>query len=376
MADGRPRDWSEESRRGSFESFFAAVGKLERAEFLARHDTPFLMTAVSTDSATWGATLVLRIAPKAGTAKIAISSGEASDLESAAGRIYVGRTAENDVVIAAPTVSKRHAYFTRRDLAWEITDVGSSNGTLLEGQQLKPNRRERIRRSLATIDFGPDARFVFMTPESAFDLIEEIRRSRGLKAEAAVKATSAPAGGTPGRPADPEDFESLRSEEPAEASTSGVISVHPTKPPEPPRKAPTPPPPKHVEPRHRSTWQARRPDSLDKDVDLSKSTDKITVPVGKTPEEVEAINFDYALRAVTSLGALIHKLEAVLRVEDQVVLLMGEGSKDKIAGATEPPDPLQACHDALVKMRPLIKAIRMELTVGDRKPVEIFRALS
>jgi pSer/pThr/pTyr-binding forkhead associated (FHA) protein len=343
--------WTEESRRGSFESFFASAGKLDRAEFLARYDTPFLMTAVSADSATWSATLVLRIAPKPGAARIAISAADASDLESAAGRIHVGRTPENEVVIAAPTVSKRHAYFTRRDISWEITDAGSSNGTLLEGHRLRPHRRERIRRSLATIEFGPDARFVFMTPESTYELIEEIRRSRGLKAEAAVKATSPP------RPADLDDFESIRPEEPEGAASSGVVSVHPIRP-------PTPPPPA---PRHRATWQPRRSDSLDKeDVDLSKSTDKINVPVGKTPEEAEAINFDYALRAVTSLGALIHKLEAVLRVQDQVVLLMGEGSKNSIP----------ECEDALIKMRPLIRSIRMELTVGDRKPVEIFRAQS
>src|SRR5581483_7021798 len=100
----------------------------------------------------------------------------------------------------APTVSKRHAWFALRDKTWEITDGGSANGTVLEGQRLKPNKRERIRRALATLEFGPDARFVFMLPASVYDLFEEIRRTRGITAERALKLAPPPA-----RAADDED---------------------------------------------------------------------------------------------------------------------------------------------------------------------------
>lgn len=365
--------WTEDTRRGSFESFFAAHGSLSRQEFLAKMKSPCLMTAVSTDSATWMGTLVLKIEKRATSAKIAITSDSDGDLESSAGRIYVGRTPDNDVIVGTPTVSKRHAYFAFREGQWELVDAGSANGTILEGQRLKPNKRERIRRSLVTIEFGPDSRFVFMTPASVYDLFEEIHRARGMKAQAALRLPTEPKG-KPVAPDAPE-FESLRAasiEE--EANTSAVRSVHPTKPLVPPEPAeePTgagatqlaqPAESAAPKPRHRSTWPMKRPD-LDGDAEaLGKSTDKIAVRVGKTPQEIEDINFDYALKAVSSLGALVHKLEGILKVGDQAVLLLGEGSKNTIA----------ECNDALVKMRPLLKAIRMELTVGDRKPVEIFR---
>src|SRR5689334_17071857 len=127
--------WTEDTRRGSFESFFAAYGSLTRQEFLVKVKSPVLMTAVSTDSATWSGTLVLKIEKRASQAKIAISADmdSGTDLEAAAGRIYVGRTPDNDVVIAAPTVSKRHAYFAFREMCWELTDADSANGTVLEG---------------------------------------------------------------------------------------------------------------------------------------------------------------------------------------------------------------------------------------------------
>src|SRR2546423_8971520 len=97
--------WTNDTKRGSFESFFAAHDSLSREAFRAKLAAPVLMTAVSTDSATWSGTLVLKIEKKATAAKIVIADLDSSgDIESAAGRIYVGRTPDNDVIIPAPTV--------------------------------------------------------------------------------------------------------------------------------------------------------------------------------------------------------------------------------------------------------------------------------
>jgi pSer/pThr/pTyr-binding forkhead associated (FHA) protein len=348
--------WTEETRRGSFEAFFAVYGALERAHFLERWKAPVLMTAVSTDSATWTGTLVLKVDKRPTTAKIAITTDEAgSDLESGGARIYVGRTPENDVVISAPTVSKQHAYFTLRDIGWEITDNGSSNGTTLEGQNLRANRRERIRRSLATIEFGPDARFVFMTPDSVYDLLEEIHRHRGDKAHAALKPVVTH---SPAIDDDDEDFEVLARAPVDEDPNASIVARSVT-------AAPKEPPPKEEKPRHKATWQGKRPTDLLGDPEsFCRSTDKVMVPVGKTPEEQDRINFDYAIRAVASLGGLISKLDAVLKLTEHPVVLLGEGSKNSVEEA----------QAALVKMQPLLRSIRMELTVGDRKPVEIYKA--
>jgi len=53
----------------------------------------------------------------------------------------VGRSQENDIVINDPNVSRRHARISRADNAFLVEDLGSTNGTLLDGA---PIDREMI----------------------------------------------------------------------------------------------------------------------------------------------------------------------------------------------------------------------------------------
>ena len=53
----------------------------------------------------------------------------------------VGRSQDNDVPINDPNVSRRHARLTRSDNGFIVEDLGSTNGTLLDGA---PIDRERI----------------------------------------------------------------------------------------------------------------------------------------------------------------------------------------------------------------------------------------
>jgi hypothetical protein len=53
----------------------------------------------------------------------------------------VGRSEENDIVISDPNVSRRHARILRSDSGFVVEDLGSTNGTLLDGA---PIDRERI----------------------------------------------------------------------------------------------------------------------------------------------------------------------------------------------------------------------------------------
>jgi pSer/pThr/pTyr-binding forkhead associated (FHA) protein len=48
----------------------------------------------------------------------------------------IGRGDYNDVVIADPSVSTMHAKLQRRDAIWILTDLGSTNGTFVEGERL------------------------------------------------------------------------------------------------------------------------------------------------------------------------------------------------------------------------------------------------
>jgi hypothetical protein len=53
----------------------------------------------------------------------------------------VGRSQENDIVINDPNVSRKHARIFRADNGFVVEDLGSTNGTLLDGA---PIDRERI----------------------------------------------------------------------------------------------------------------------------------------------------------------------------------------------------------------------------------------
>jgi Protein of unknown function (DUF3662)/FHA domain len=48
--------------------------------------------------------------------------------------IVIGRQSTNDVVLSDPNVSRQHAELTRKDGRWTITDLGSTNGTTVNGR--------------------------------------------------------------------------------------------------------------------------------------------------------------------------------------------------------------------------------------------------
>jgi hypothetical protein len=48
----------------------------------------------------------------------------------------IGRSPECDLVLSDPTVSRRHAQLRPRPQGWELVDLGSTNGTRLNGWRL------------------------------------------------------------------------------------------------------------------------------------------------------------------------------------------------------------------------------------------------
>jgi hypothetical protein len=69
----------------------------------------------------------------------------------------LGRSEENDIVISDPNVSRRHARLSRLENGFIIEDLGSTNGTLLDGA---PIDRERIESGDELTFGGVTARFV------------------------------------------------------------------------------------------------------------------------------------------------------------------------------------------------------------------------
>lgn len=63
--------------------------------------------------------------------------GARTVLELDPGRRYsIGRAESNDIGLADPRLSRRHAELFFRDGSWQIADCGSSNGTWVDGQRL------------------------------------------------------------------------------------------------------------------------------------------------------------------------------------------------------------------------------------------------
>jgi len=69
----------------------------------------------------------------------------------------IGRSAENDIVISDPNVSRKHAQLLRSENGFVVEDLGSTNGTLLDGA---PIGRERIESGDELAFGGVAARFV------------------------------------------------------------------------------------------------------------------------------------------------------------------------------------------------------------------------
>ena len=48
----------------------------------------------------------------------------------------MGREATNDIVVEQPVVSRKHAMIFYRDTGFWIQDLGSQNGTYVDGQRV------------------------------------------------------------------------------------------------------------------------------------------------------------------------------------------------------------------------------------------------
>lgn len=72
------------------------------------------------------------------TARLVITRDkhEVRDLLLDGRRLTLGRHADNDIVLAHPTVSSRHAAITPDGAQLVLDDLGSSNGTLVNGQRV------------------------------------------------------------------------------------------------------------------------------------------------------------------------------------------------------------------------------------------------
>lgn len=90
------------------------------------------------------------------TVEVVVEGGGTYPLEGR-GPWSVGRSEESDIVVADPNVSRRHARLVRSENGFVVEDLGSTNGTLLDGA---PIERERIESGDELTFGGINARFV------------------------------------------------------------------------------------------------------------------------------------------------------------------------------------------------------------------------
>jgi pSer/pThr/pTyr-binding forkhead associated (FHA) protein len=131
--------------------------------------------------------------------------------------VNIGRADYNDLVLPDPSVSTSHAKLQRREGVWVLVDLESTNGTFVDGEQVKGDAPLAPG---ALVRFG-DVQLVFEPTDDALG----VAKGGGTQV---LKTPHSVAPGTSGSPAAP-----------AQASGSPVI---PAPPPSPPGARPAPAP--------------------------------------------------------------------------------------------------------------------------------------
>jgi hypothetical protein len=286
------------------------------------------MTQANTDPLTWPKARMIPLLKRRCSGKIAITSNDGPSEDANAlvesQQVTVGRDPSSDVVIPLGTVSKRHAYFTRRDRSWWLTDVGSSNGTAVDGQDLHVDRAYKIVRTPARVQFGSQAAYMFLTPETLFEFLATIRRVHGIEEPESVAAP------VNSRTASAEDFASIAELPVDEADAFSRVLV------------------------------------LSRSAEPKTSLVPPAPPTGRTEvdpaKQSDDARYVAALRAVDAMGDLVERIDVVLDTGPQPLELFRKGNSDQLKRAKE-------CLDNL---RPRVVRIRLTSSLGDGAPYDIY----
>jgi predicted component of type VI protein secretion system len=108
--------------------------------------------------------------------------GQMFESELNAAHLTVGRTSDNDIIIPDASVSSSHGEFTHDGSVWSFTDLGSTNGTKINGERVQ------------TLELGNGAQFEIGNVATTF--YEDVEVSHASHAPAqANRSAGAPADG-------------------------------------------------------------------------------------------------------------------------------------------------------------------------------------
>lgn len=149
---------------------------LTRAEFLERVTGPYLLAPADIQSnpagAHWaGVTTTLKAVNAVRKRTVSRDLGlfplrKRPEGSPFADMMTIGRASNNDLVVAHPSVSWFHAYLRWQGGQWMIDDAGSSNGTIVDGQEVPP---ERPLASGSSINLGGAITLEFLEPERLYE---------------------------------------------------------------------------------------------------------------------------------------------------------------------------------------------------------------
>jgi pSer/pThr/pTyr-binding forkhead associated (FHA) protein len=99
--------------------------------------------------------------------------------------VNIGRADYNDIVLADESVSTAHAKLQRREGVWTLVDLGSTNGTFVDGEQVK-----------GEVPLGPGATIRFGQVSTMFEPTDDamgVAKGSGTRVLEPVQAPAAPA---------------------------------------------------------------------------------------------------------------------------------------------------------------------------------------
>jgi hypothetical protein len=165
---------------GYLKDFAAELGKVGDVVFKSRYRSPVLVVIGKTaeligEPAGREKTMVAQSSPDGVTQMALVDRVFA--LEKAAhaprGPIVLGRSGETDVSIPEYSISKRHCFFEFEVDGIKLTDCGSTNGTIVDGERIVAGE-QRIIKDGSQISLGRFA-FAFRTAAGFHGYLKSLR---------------------------------------------------------------------------------------------------------------------------------------------------------------------------------------------------------
>jgi hypothetical protein len=100
---------------------------------------------------------------------------EKRDKDSSDRMIFVGRSANNDIVLLNKMVSKLHAYFCQvpGSRVMQLVDMNSTNGTFINGDRLAPSVKTNLD-DADVVAFGPETKLEFFSAPGFCQLLQQL----------------------------------------------------------------------------------------------------------------------------------------------------------------------------------------------------------